>query len=268
MAFARTSIIFKLIIFWGKGKRFMKHLVKLLLLLSAVFLLAANSYAIPDTYGTAEHKTQKWQELATDGQAGTNGVFWSVDGGTTWGQDDLVVGQFVSFKFNMHKRNAGTHYADFLKTWLDWEQDGSFDTDDVIIFEEKQLRLSQGAALVTGYETEFSYFTTDSFEILDSYVGDLWLRSRVVCSESLVSSVSFTETEKENRWKNQWDDTFLASKGGYDNIFQATGEYYQGEVEEYKLTVTAAPVPEPATLFLLGFGMIGLAGIRRHQSKK
>ncbi len=110
----------------------MKNLFQSLLLISVVIFLSTNSYAIPDSYGTAPHKTKKWQELATydadNNLVDEYGVSWSVDGGDTWGRDDLMVGQTVSFKYDVHKKNVGTHYVDLLKSCVDWDQDGQFDT--------------------------------------------------------------------------------------------------------------------------------------------
>ena len=81
----------------------------------------------------------------------------------------------------------------------------------------------------------------------NSAIGDIWLRARVVCSTSL---------------------------GLYsDNMnLIATGYQHQGEVEDYKLTVVArapaAPVPEPATLFIFALGLLSLAANRKSTFNK
>ncbi len=226
-----------------------------------VFLWIANSYAIPASYGVATHSTTSWQELATyDGNTLDDGygVFWTTDNGATWGRDELYVGQSVQFKFNMHKNNVGTHYADFLKAWVDWGQDGQFDeaTDKVAYGLHTLLPAESGniGSWNTPQEPVFS-FLSGTFNILDSFVGETWLRARVTCSHSLVS-------RDGAGWNAQWTDEY---KQKYEDIFYATGHYGQGEVEEWKLTVN--PVPEPSTMVLLAAGLIGLVGYRKKKLK-
>ncbi len=50
-------------------------------------------------------------------------------------------------------------------------------------------------------------------------------------------------------------------------MFAAAGNYGQGEVEEWNIGVSRRPpggqVPEPATMVLFGFGLLGIARIGR-----
>ncbi len=239
----------------------MKNSIRLLLLLGSLFLLASSAYAIPSSYDVGTHNTPKWQEQAT--HDATNdllsdyGVFWSVDGGLTWGHDDLYVGQSVSFMVNMHKDNVGTHYADYAKTWVDWGQDGTFNNgSDVASYNAQPLSVNENGNYGSNKSPNVPNYTffSDTFDILDDYVGDLWLLSRVTCSESLIRVDG-------GKWGDQW----ATDNDKYNEIFTATANLNQGEYEAHRITVNAEPVPEPATLFLLGSGILGFVGIKRRK---
>ena len=236
--------------------------LKLAFLSVASLFVAANSYAIPASYGTASHHTTYWQELSKWDGTGTKiddkGVYWSTDGGATWGREDLTVGETVQFQFNLHKEHVGTHYADHVKAWVDWDQDGSFDNTDVVFYGEQFLptgsTYNPNSSLIgTHLHSGENYvFTSGSFLLEASHIGSLWLRTRVTCSESLTHGI-------RSSWSAQWQEPHISS---YESYFNPTGHLHQGEVEEWKITVN--PVPDAvSTLALLGSALVGLTAIRR-----
>src|SRR5665647_1383334 len=68
----------------------------------------------PSQYGTARHVTGEWQHLGntwsaerrplrTDRDASDDGVSWSSDGGKHFNNADIVKGQNVTFRFDVHR---------------------------------------------------------------------------------------------------------------------------------------------------------------------
>ncbi|MFO7569964.1 MAG: GEVED domain-containing protein [Smithellaceae bacterium] len=234
-------------------KRILASTIMMMIVVFAGTALAATyDYSDATGYGLASHTNPSWQRLGTswttenqptgvweDGS--DDGVFWSINGGA-FGHDEMTVGDEVTFKFVMYKQKWGIHSYDTLKVWIDWGNNANFsDNGDLFLTEMWYFRndypnaynddsLSGTTAGVSKEFTKTILLTVDP--------GEYWLRARVVCNADINSN---------------------------PDSFKPTGNYWQGEVEDWKFKVN--PVPEPMSLILFGLGLLGLAGVRRKFKK-
>lgn len=254
---------------------------------------------------SACHDTPYWQRLGKTWNADTtkadetnlstnDGVSWvtSADGGATWVDNGVLTsGGLVKFQFDVTRATTGNHKYDLLKSWVDWNQDGSWDeSEDIITKKWWKNENSEGVA------------TTNSVG------GTLDANWDLTTWEDLGTEGS--NNRNNNQWKSQWnsgngrwekkiynsndtDATFLSdiitipvldtlkdiwmrARVVCENSLEryadgmnliATGYQDQGEVEDYKLTVAKAgdsvDVPEPSTLFIFSIGLLALAARRK-----
>ena len=85
---------------------------------------------------------------------------------------------------------------------------------------------------------------------------------------TLIDSVSKIASDQSDVWEEiTWNFT-IADRGDYALMFAAFGNdnTLGGFIDSVSLN--AAPVPEPATMLLLGTGLVGLAGLGRKKFKK
>lgn len=221
----------------------MKRTFSILLGLSLLFQTNAFATMISDAsngYPVANHSTATWQMLGESHNA-NDGVFWSVDGGA-YGNEDVSIGDLVTFKFDFWHQGWGMHDYDQLKVWYDTDSTNGF-TDSTVLLSEQHFKNANtvwtynptGQERSDAEKNAYYSFTYEDLLITPDMVGQLFLRARVHCNHT--------------EWDNMKPAGFLS----------------QGEVEDYFITVHS--VPEPATMLLLGFGLLGLAGFRRKFKK-
>jgi len=250
-----------------------------------------------DQEASACHDTAYWQRLGETWNSDTpatsetdlatnDGVSWvtSSDGGTTWVDNgELTAGGLVKFQFDVTRAITGNHKYDLLESWVDWNQDGIWAENEVIISEKwwknkdsegnvqtwndldqskviknwgRDRTTNEGTLnrdltngdwhnkVYNSQDTTATYFTSEfQIPVLDT-LKEVWLRARVVCENSL----------------EQYAD-------GMNLI--ATGYQHQGEVEDYQLTIAnnTVDVPEPSTLFIFAMGLFALVTRRKTINK-
>ena len=142
-------------------------------------------------------------------------------------------------------------------------------------WEEAHQYLPEGYHLATVTSMDEQNFL--SYSLLAEYTGEYWLGA---------SQNQGKAPDEGWQWETgePWDFKYWAS--GEANDWMGVPEFHLGIWSDYgwhwndehgraniqgfiaESDPIATPVPEPATVFLLGFGLIGLAGVRRKISKR
>ncbi|PSV27719.1 hypothetical protein C9J42_04980 [Photobacterium sp. GB-56] len=122
--------------------------------------------------------------------------------------------------------------AYIMKTWIDWDQSGTFDTDEVLFAEQR--------ALPTTSDTYNKYFLNYRVPLYNS-TGDVFIRSRICSTDSCPSGGSLNATghlddgevedKRMNIQSSEYDfgdatdtNTYTKTQGDYASIWTQDGD--------------------------------------------
>ncbi|NQY86782.1 MAG: PEP-CTERM sorting domain-containing protein [Colwellia sp.] len=248
--------------------------------------------------GSACHKSNYWQRLgaksnkekvnkAQEKDLTTNdGVSWKTSSdGVTWSEygtsAEFTSGGLVQFQFNMTRATTGNHKYDQLKSWVDWDQNGTWEEDETIIAQKWWKNEDSEGNIATSGDTNWDLTKWGDLGTEGSTKSNnnVWMstwnngngRWKDEIHNSSVTKATFFSEVQTIPVLDILSDIWLRARVVCENSLEtlsdgmnliATGYQNQGEVEDYKLTIaqkiSPVTVPEPSTLFIFAMGFLTL----------
>lgn len=143
-----------------------------------------------------------------------------------------------------------------------------------------ELDSTHNSSMLTSFETVLGQTYTLSFWVSgrpESSANTLH-RNGIVPANSNGLSVSVggrtiaikspTDTTADNEWK-EYTTTFTGTGQSMSLMFSATGkdDSFGSSLDNVSVTAAAAAVPEPATMAMMGAGLLGLFGLGRRRNR-
>ncbi len=172
--------------------------------------------------------------------------------------NQIDVGESVTFSVKMHKSNWGMHDFDALKVWIDNAPIGGstlYSNSFIWDFDVSNVNMTSNSYSYKAWNGGDKSF---SFNYTFATAGDFDLLASVMCSADLSGLSGPADGKPTSADWNAWA-TDVHGPGGSD--------VFQGETEIYRIKVYGA-VPEPSTLALFGLSLVGIAGMRLAKRKK